>query len=320
MGKSPKIITDLEQFDWEEQNQALVLDEAIPGKLSDGEKKILKDKIKTWHEKVPISKEKKFIIFTSVEDRKSTFTYITSDVDLKLINLNDRLTKGDRTQILSSHFNVFRPNEDFSKIENLAIKDKHRSLGYPEICVLFCRCDDFHNEEIADFSKTPLQFLKSYLKKMYLSQEKKFLMLVYMSLNQMEIDVRNPDEKLFRILKISKLAQDEPQSGTNIKIAGHEKSEDIISLLSEEFVDKIPNSTKYRLQHDVIKKMTLIVFGTYHFEELLDLSTHNDMDGWIEKNSMVTRETDFFGGDIKPSLFIDGKKWTSYNKKLDEYR
>nr|XP_022299517.1 uncharacterized protein LOC111108173 [Crassostrea virginica] len=319
--KSPTIITDLEKFDWEEQNQALVFDEAIPEDLSDREKKILKDKINTWREKVPIGEEKKFIIFTSVEDRKSTFTYITSsDVDLKLINLNDRLTKGDRTQILSSHFDFLCPNKDFSEIENLAIKDKHGSLGYPEICVLFCRCDDFQKEKNADFSKMPLHFLKSYLKKMYDSQEKKFLMLVYMSLNQMEIDVENPDEKLSRILKISKLAQNELQSGKNIKKAGHEKSEDIISLLSEEFVDKIPNSTKYRLQHDVIKKMTLIVFGTYHFEQLLDLSTPNDMDGWIKQNSKFTRVTDSFGSDIKPSLFIDGEKWSSYIKKLNEYR
>lgn len=46
----------------------------------------------------------------TVEDRKSTFAYITSAVsekDFKVININGRLSKGDRTLILNSHFTVF---------------------------------------------------------------------------------------------------------------------------------------------------------------------------------------------------------------------
>ena len=72
---------------------------------------------------------KPFIIFTSVEDRKSTFAYITSaasDKDLKVINLNDRLTKGDRIQILNSHFAMLYPTKDFSQIEDLAINDRNK--------------------------------------------------------------------------------------------------------------------------------------------------------------------------------------------------
>ena len=71
-GKSPTIITDLEKFDCQEQNQALIFDEAIPEDSSDREKRILKDKIKTWLEKESTSETKTFIIFTLNNDRIST--------------------------------------------------------------------------------------------------------------------------------------------------------------------------------------------------------------------------------------------------------
>ena len=176
-GKSPTIIRDLEQFDWEEQNQALVFDEAIPEDLSLGEMRRLQEKLKTWLKKVSTRETKTFIIFTSVEDRKSTFAYITSpasDKNLKVINLNDRLTKGDRTQILNSHFTILCPEKNYNKIIDLATKGKHESLGYPEICALFCRCDEFQKMKGVAFYKTPLRSLKMYLEEMYLSSQISF--------------------------------------------------------------------------------------------------------------------------------------------------
>ena len=101
-GKSPTIITGLEKFDCEEET--LVFDEAIPEDLSEGEMRRLQEKIKEWLRKVSTSETKSFIIFTSVMDRKSTFAAITSsasDKNLKVINLKDRLTKGDQTQFLN---------------------------------------------------------------------------------------------------------------------------------------------------------------------------------------------------------------------------
>ena len=115
-GKPPIIITDLEKFNPEKQNQALVFDEAISEDLSDGDMRRLQEKIKAWLEKVSTVERKTFIIFTSVKDRKSTFADITSaasDADLKVINLNDRLTKDDRTQILNSHFTISCPKKGF---------------------------------------------------------------------------------------------------------------------------------------------------------------------------------------------------------------
>ena len=207
-GKFPKIIRNVEKFNFEGENQALIFDEVISGNLSNEKMKNLQDNIKLWLENVSIAekprlatvskgkkpwfgkvsygrrsglhntsiaedsllekesngKTKTFIIFTSDGDMKSTFALITSVPikKLKVINLNNSLTKGDRTQILYSHFDFSWPNKDFSKIENLAAKGKNESLGYPEISALFCRCDGFQKQEDVDFFENPLRSLKAY--------------------------------------------------------------------------------------------------------------------------------------------------------------
>ena len=68
-------------------------------------------------------------------------------------NLNDRLTKGYRTQILHSHFSILFPNKDFSKIEDLATKGKNEFLGYLEICALFCIFEQFKRRIVLIFVK-----------------------------------------------------------------------------------------------------------------------------------------------------------------------
>nr|XP_022301278.1 uncharacterized protein LOC111109456 isoform X1 [Crassostrea virginica] len=365
-GKSPTIITDLQKFDCEEQNQALIFDEAISGNLSFGEMKNLQDNIKLWLAKVSNGKKprlakvsngkkpwlakmsigkstglekisiehsllenkstcetKPFIIFTSVGDQKSIFDYITSaasDKNLKVINLNNSLTKGDRTQILYSHFTISCPNKDFSKIEDLATMGKNESLGYPEMCVMFCRCDDFQKNKGVDFCKSPLRSLRDHLEEMYHSEKNKFFMLVYMSLNQMEMDVENPDEMLFHELETCKIhnqTQAEPSVDTKIEIVQHGEmdSGNINSLISCEFVDKVPKSSKYRLQHYVIKRMTLIVFGTFHFGKLLELSKPEDLKGFIKEEGIVTKVENAVG-DIMPYLIIGGEKWLQYQQKI----
>ena len=188
-------------------------------KISFDEHSLLKDE--------SYGETKTFIIFTSILDRKSISAYITSaasDKDFKVINLNNRLTKGDRTQILNSYFTISCPNNDFSKIEDLATKGNNESLGYPEICVLFCRCDAFQKKKGVDFCKSPLRSLRYHLKEMYHSEKNKFFTLVYMSLNQMEIDVENLDEMLFYELETCKSynhTQAEPSVDTKIEIVQH---------------------------------------------------------------------------------------------------
>ena len=71
--KSPTIITDLEKFDCEKQNQAVIFDGAIPGKLS---VETLQENIKKWFENMSICETKKFIIFTSIGDETAVFRKI----------------------------------------------------------------------------------------------------------------------------------------------------------------------------------------------------------------------------------------------------
>ena len=270
--KSPKIITDLEKFDCQEQNQALIYDGPIQGKLT---VETLQENIKKWLENVSICETKTFILFTSIGDETAFFRKIipvTRGKGFKVINLNKRLTDGDRTQILHCHFSTVHPNRDFSQIENLVNECKNESLGYPEICALFSRCEYFQKEIGFDFCTRPLHFLKLYLEKLYHNELYYFLMLVYMSLNEMELDEENPDKILFNELETCKSnnpKQADPLVGTLTEIVRHGTVEEILSLTSLEFVDKVPKTSKYRCQHDVIKRTTLIIFGTFHFEKLI---------------------------------------------------
>lgn len=147
------------------------------------------------------------------------------------------------------------------------------------------------------FRNLPFLHLKSYLENMHQSDDKeRFLMLVYMSLNQMVINVNNPSDMLFEILescncdptnKETKCGTKQIEfAGTNVKgersnteqgassgnrVKKHFKSKEFItSLIPEEFVNKEDQTSVYILQHDVIKRMTLVVFGTYHFDKCLD--------------------------------------------------
>ena len=185
------------------------------------------------------------------------------------------------------------------------------------MCALYCRCEAFQKEKAVEFCEKPLRSLKSYLEEMYKSKENVFLMLVYMSLNQMEIDVKNPNKMLFKSLEICKYDKSthaELTVDTNIKISEHEKSEDILTLIPREFVDEVPKTSKYKLQHEVIKVMTLHVFGTFHFDKLLELSTREDLEGWIQEGGLVTIVKNSIG-DMIPSLIIDGKQKLQYEQK-----
>ena len=87
--------------------------------------------------------------------------------------------------------------------------------------------------------------------------------------------------------KRSNHTQAEPLVNTIIDIVRHGNVKDVHSLMAWEFVDKVPETSKYRLQHNVIKRMTLIVFGTFHFDKLYEMTKRGDLEGWIERNSIV---------------------------------
>lgn len=324
-------------------NQPVIFDDAIVKDITDIEKDQLKDKIKKSYENMSNSGNAAFIIVTLDEDMEHVHDFVKSIVpntdDIKFINLLKSLTTGDRTQILHSQFENFGEKGNFSKVEKLALKGNDFSLGYPEICALFSRCKAFQMVGPTQFCNLPLKYLKTYLEHMHASADckrsNKFLMLVYMSLNQMEINIDNPHEGLFEILRScscgtnknsnnSKTTKRE-SSETKIKESDSDKNlccgtkpkkkekDNITAPLLNEFVVKKDTST-YRLQHDVIKRMALIVFGTHHFDKLLELSKQEDLKGWIEKGEILSNPLK----DNKPVLVVKKKQWKNFQAKLKE--
>lgn len=334
----PIIIRDILKF--EVGKEPVILDEAINKGISEVEKNHLKEKIQQLYENMSHLPIKPFIILTLDEDMESVYDYVKSLVsresEIKFIDVSKSLTIGDRTQILSFQFRTFRPGEDFSKVEQLALKGNNNSLGYPEICALFCRCVSLQKAGPTVFCYRPLHFLKCHLQHMHDSEDNnKFLMLVYMSLNEMMIDLTASNDMLRDLLHIKKGNRNTRTFKPTILLSGadvqdcadiemHESEalmydmdrdlEFLESLLPREFVVKEAKGTIYRLQHYVIKRMTLIVFGTYNFEKLLQISKREDLQGWIEEKKIFAVSNPF--NDIKPVLRIKRDHWEQYQSKM----
>lgn len=324
--------------------QPVIFDGALLKEITNVEKDQLREKIKTLFENILRSEQKPFIIITLDEDMKHLYGFIKSLIpcedDVRFINLTKKLTKGDRIQILDSQFEVFSSNENFSKVEQLALKGTGHSLGYPETCALFLRCSAFQKIGPVVFCNRPLRYLKRQLEDMHYSEDsKKFLMLVYMSLNQMEIDFDTTNDMLNEILKScqcginkndnSKTAQMK-SLGIKLRNVGDELNDSIFkstleekdrhknymtSLLSKEFVVKNADTSNYRLQHAVIKRMALIVFGTYHFDKLLEFSKQEDLKGWVKEKKINCNPCERLR-DVKPVLEIKQDQWRQFQVKL----
>nr|XP_034314446.1 uncharacterized protein LOC117684829 [Crassostrea gigas] len=340
---TPIIISDLLAFDARKHYKPIIVSQALLTGKSHEEMEHFKEKILIFFKNTPSSK-KVFIILIlkENEDREAVFefvkSFVTQEKDIKFLDLSNSLTRGDRTQILSSQFERFCPNKDFSKIENLALKGNDNSLGYPEICALFCRCNHFQTVGPSVFCNQPLRYLKSYLENMHQSDDnKKFLMFVYMSLDHMVINVNNQNDMLSGILESCNCTCDPTSKETKVeteqnelsgidstgergnieqgsfsrnlpKLKKHYKSKEYItSLIPEGFV------IADRLQHDVIKRMTLIVYGTYHFDKLLELFKPEELKAWVKEKGMIP---DVGLDDIKPVLEIDREQWRQFQAKL----
>lgn len=337
-GKTPVIVKDLLEFDVNKHHQPVIFDEAIAEHISDLEKDFLKDKINRWCERMSSLSEKSFIIFTLSDEKFIDLLSLCEN--RKVINLSDSLTKGDRTQILHAHFNYFCPNQDFSKIEEIASRCNETLLGFPETCALFCRIKA--HQEINGpllFCNRPFQHLKSFLQTMYSHDRDNFLLLVYISLNEMGLDIKASNKDLLKLLnshdpcmhsKKDREKENTIETGDTSKIelletsasnsVGRDRSDALIRpLLPLEFPDKVQDTNKYRLQHDVVKRMTLIVYGTYHFDKLLEYAKPKDLAGWIEKSpspiSLFFMASERVN-DIKPILKINKKDWEKYELKM----
>lgn len=341
---TPIIISDILTFDASKHYKPIIVSQAFFKGKTHEEIEHFRENIRLFFKNISSSNKylKFFMILILKENENSeavselVTSFVTQERDIKFIDLSKSLTRGDRTQILSSQFEHYCPNKDFSKVENLAIKGKDNSLGYPEICALFCRCSYFQTVGPLVFCNQPLRYLKSYLEKMHQSDDKKkFLMLVYLSLNRTERSVNNQDDIFSGLLESCKCkcvpssketeGEKEQIELTGIASIGERSNIEqgssfrnqpkpkkhyiskkyITSLIPEEFV------IVDRLQHDVIKRMTLIVFGTHHFDKLLELSEPEELKVWVKEKQIFDPQ-----GDIKPVLEIDREQWIQFQAKL----
>lgn len=102
-------------------------------------------------------------------------------------------------------------------------------------------------------------------------------------------------------------------SGTKPKNICKNK-EYVKSLLSKEFIIQEAETSSYKLQHEVIQRMVLIVFGTYHFDKLLQYSKQaKDLKGWTQKKSYF-RNLFTSSRDSKPVLEINGEQWRQFKE------
>lgn len=370
--KMPVIVRDPLELDM--CDQPVILDDVLSKDISEDDEGIIMEKIKNMLKNSPCSEESPFIIVTVDGDfktlSKSLRSFLSNRKGTKCVDLSKSFTKGDLNQILFSNFNHFCPNDDFSKFfEQIASKRKDNSLGYPEICALLCRCKNIPKMPSSLlFRNRPFQYLKSILEEMHLSDEKnKFMMLVYMSLNQMEINLNNQNDGFFELLESCNCNVEPSKSNNQLEVPNTEtsggdanlitqipkefntkterkelletvkvgetnvckpkelslytlskykqKSDFLPSIIPMEFADKLREKPIYRLQHGVIKRMALVVFGTHHFDKLLEYSKPEDLKGWIKEKKTL--------GDLlhkveetKPYLKIDGTKWSKYKDKI----
>lgn len=149
-------------------NKPIIFDGAILKEITNVEKDQLRENIKTLFENIGTEA---FIIITLEENMEHLYGFVKSLIpcedDVRFMNLTKKLTKGDRTQILQSQFEVFSPNENFSKVKQLALKGTGHSLGYPETCALFSRCSAFQKIGPVVFCNRPLRYLKRQLEDMH---------------------------------------------------------------------------------------------------------------------------------------------------------
>lgn len=91
--------------------------------------------------------------------------------------------------------------------------------------------------------------------------------------------------------------------------------ESITSLIPMEFVVKEENKSIYRLQHAVIRRMTLIVFGTHHFDKLVTFPKQEDVNVWIRKKKTNLLKPFKNLSDMEPVLEVNADQLVQYQGK-----
>lgn len=112
----PIIIRDILEF--EVGDRPVILDEAIYKGISEVEMVTLRRKIQQFYENMSHLPIKAFILLTLGENMEAFFDYVktlvSSESEIKFIDLSKSLTKGDRTPILSLQIRTLCTKTNFS--------------------------------------------------------------------------------------------------------------------------------------------------------------------------------------------------------------
>ncbi|XP_061178568.1 uncharacterized protein LOC133187227 [Saccostrea echinata] len=314
-GRRPIVIEDILKFDVSSCQDSIIVEEPLPREdISDEEKNNRVEKIIYLCKNI-LKTNQTFMIITSTEEAWEAIADEVENCDFdeneyRCIDLNwKNLSKCDRIQIFHTIFQFHNPDKPFSIVEENVTRFKINSFGFPETCALFSKCSEFQKSKSGVlFFNRPLRYLSLYLEKMcQTSREKqKFLVLVYMSLNNMKIDMDKSNDKLWEIFRLCGLNTDSVR---------------LKSIIPWELVVKEEPSV-YVLQHEVIKRITLITFGKLYFSVLLRLSSQKDLDGWIKHKKRTFIVTELLevgtkqGSEMEPFLEIGDEQWIEYQKKM----
>ncbi|XP_062619806.1 uncharacterized protein LOC134281334, partial [Saccostrea cucullata] len=312
-GREPVVIEDILNFDVSTCQDSVIVEEPFPSDdIPDVERSdILKKLISLCKQTQRTNEIKTFLIITSTDEAweniaKEMHNCSFTKNELHSFGLNWKdMSNSERIQILHTIFEAYKPDTPSSTVEKVVSGFKDQYVGFPEICTLFFKCSEFQKHAVVFFGR-PLRYLASHLEKMCLDSNKKeqFLLLVYMSVNDMKIDINKSDHKLREIYASCGL--------NNI---------DLKSLLPPEELVVKENSSVYVLQHGIIKRMSLITFGKFYFSELLKFSSRKDLLGWIKRKNTTFMAPLVKGAkeasEMEPVLEINNEHWIEYLKKIE---
>lgn len=317
-GRFPRIVENFYKFDTSSFVDSVIIEEPFLGHIQI--KANLLDKIKNLCSNVG-REVNNFIIFTFSEEM---WRLLSNDMNQTLSELQqgelhdfclnyENLTAGDRFQIFRSKFEQYNPTTPFMEVEMEALKFHPVHVAYVETCTLLSRYRIFQtNPGPGLFFTQPLYYLKLHIEDMCKSPQEskryKFVMLVFLSLIERRVDI-NKWTKLYTLHRLCKSFNLSPN---NVQP---------ISMIPEEFVFR-EETRKYVLEHDVIQRMVLVVFGTHHFDKLLIFHQWKSPPEWIKH-----RETNrnFFNcftmeSEIEPILYLSEDEWTQLDDSCTSKR
>lgn len=296
----PRIVENFYEFDIRSFVDSVIIEEPFLGNITIKTNLLVKIKDLCSN----IGREvNNFIIFTFSEEM---WRLLSNDMNQTLSELQqgelhdfclnyENLTAGDRVQIFRSKFEHYNPNTPFMEVEKEALKFHPVHVAYVETCTLLSRYRIFQTTPgPGHFFTRPLFYLKLHIEDMSQSKKYQFLMLVFLSLIERKVDVNE--------LTKQGTLYDELCKSCNLST----KNVEPISMIPEEFVFR-EEKGNYVLEHDVIQRMVLVVFGAHHFDKLLKFHQWKSPPKWIKHGKTKSLRRD---SEIEPTLYLSEDEWT----------